>query len=538
MTEAWFDPSAWDISRFTRQRDTAPFALPEVVAQAFDQPIPAPRLIIHSTDGYEPPTPPIFIPGMVGELVAYCWNNSPHQIAEVSISSALSIMSLLCSRQYRHGSLGMSLYILLLCKSSIGKSFCFKANDTLFQQLIKMFDPIIKNQPTFAIQAKERQDATKLMIVGGVGSAEGIEQHFADAPTMLLHADEFVHSIKEMASPRCSSVLANIQILLVKMVEMCNVSRVYRGKKYSKRSGKVVVEDKDIFSASLTLLATGIPSDFYDDLTPKLVTSGFVPRFAIIEYHGYKLPPLNSNEVDEVPEELLNRLFYLLSKGFDKDTLKEMTGEKSDMIDVGFVDEQAKTAYDRWFAYCTDKQNAANRSDIASAPLWSRAKANVAKIASLIAIGCNIHMPQITQDHVNIAIAIIRPALEKLTGIIESGQIGDSDNRLGSHIKDYMARMYVGGYAKFGNVKMIRQDLLDSGIIQVAAVRNYCLHLAAFRNHKNGANRAFNDAFDNLIRYGEVKLVDVPGNIKTKCVELNLPAFDEELKRTSKSDIV
>jgi hypothetical protein len=462
-----------------------------------------------------PPKPPIKIPGLVGELVDFCWHGSPYQIAEVAIASALSSMSLLCSRTYRHGTLGLSLYILLLAKTSVGKSFCFKANDAWANELAKQFLDV---KPPHSEEAKKRLAYARNMIIGEIGSAQGLAQHMPQSPSTLFHGDEYVHQIKEMSRPNPPSHVAQMQAELLRLMEMSGPGRVYRGRKYSKR-GKTE-EEVDVIMASLSILATGTPEKFYDEMQPSLLENGFLPRFTLLEYSG-NLTRKNPEVIDKPSEQLMKKITMLFNMGFERG--RHLTGDLSEVIDVQPIDKKASDRLDWFENVCQRNVVKANRDDLQTAGLWSRAKEQVKKISCLIAIGVNPYQPQITEEYVNSAIAIIMPNLEKLVSRIVKDEVGTGDPRRRNDVMKYMAKLYVGGYAKYGKGKSpIRQELIDVGIIQVAIVKNYCSHLASFRNCPQGFERAFKDIFDSLVRYGDVKLVDAGGPL---CVTLDLNAF-------------
>jgi hypothetical protein len=462
------------------------------------------------------PRPPIKIPGLVGELVDFCWNGSPYQIAEVAIASALSSMSLLCSRTYRHGTLGLSLYILLLAKTSVGKSFCFKANDAWAFALAKEFMDI---KPPHSEEAKKRLFAVRSMIIGEIGSAQGLAQHMPLSPSTLFHGDEYVHQIKEMSRTNPPSHIAQMQAELLRLMEMSGPGRLYRGRKYSKRNSQQ--EEVDVIMASLTILATGTPEKFYNDMQPSLLENGFLPRFTLLEYSG-NLTRKNLDVIDTPSDGLIKRIKMLFNMSYERG--RNLTGDIKEIIDVQPADKEAASRLDYFENVCQRHVVKANRDNLPTAGLWSRAKEQVKKIASLIAIGVNPSKPQITVEHVDAAIAIVKPNLDKLVARLVGEQFGQSDARRRNDIMRYMAKLYIGGYAKYGSDKSrLRKDLLDNGVIQVAVVKNYCSHLASFRNCQQGSDKAFNDAFNMMVRYGDVKLVEGAG----LCCTLDLDAFKQ-----------
>jgi NrS-1 polymerase HBD domain len=461
------------------------------------------------------PIPPMYIPGIVGELVAHTWNMSVHQIAEVAVASALSTMSLICSRSYRHGSMGLSLYLMLLAQTSTGKSFAYQANDQRFNAMIRRYR---MQPPHFQTIAKARAELLGKMVMGEMGSAQGLAQQMPIAPATLAHLDEYVDQIRMMAQPNPPANLAQISTELLRLMEMSGPGRMYRGRKYSKRS-TTASEEVDVISASLTILATGTPEQFYDELSPSLFTRGILPRFTILEYNG-GLTKRNESPLQDVPESLTEHLTYVFDKAMNLQST--MTGATNEFINVMPADKSADDAL-KWFDnVCYRQVEEANKTGTNMAGIWSRAKDHVRQIASLIAIGVTPDVPKIEREHVGIAIAIVRPTVDKIAAKVTTGQTGTGDDRLEGEIKRFASRWIVEGWPAFAGYANVKKDIMEAGFIQTSVMRNYCMHLAVFKNNRAGSAKAFDSALDAMCRYGTFLACDGNGQ---KCLRPNMDHF-------------
>lgn len=494
--------------------EQAPFVFSPSIPAYVQAPQPLRVNGVHHDPGrpvdFDPPIPPMEIPGLVGKLVKQAWESAPHQVAEVAIASALSAMSVLSARAYRHGSLGLSLYLLVLAKTSTGKSFGYKANDAWQTAALNHYRKI---PPPNHIRVKPRIEAMEEMIIGEIGSAPGLADHMPRSPTTLFHADEYVDTIKEMARPNCNQNLAQIRSELLRLMEMSGPGRVYRGRKYSKRN-TTATDSVNVFMASLTILATGTPEAFYSDMTDALLTSGFLPRFTIMEYEG-GLTQRNNNVRRNLDPEMMTEILSLYDKTHEIGI--HLTGDDGFVIDVQAKDEPAAAALEWFDNVCYREIEAANKDGSPTAGLWSRAKEHVRQIASLIAIGVNRHVPKIEAEHVHMAIKIVRPTLDKIAAKVTKGETGIGDHRLEAEVKKAILRQLEGKW-----LPGTKPELIEQGFVQLYPIKSFCTKLAVFKTHRIGANSAFEAIITSMSKYGTIKLVDVNG---IKCCQAGLEQF-------------
>lgn len=512
----WFDATdlePWVNRAVAEPVEVAPWVPSPTVAPVYMMPAAQPAQASYTFNGQPKlsraadPVPPIQIPGLVGELAAQCWNAAAHQVAEVAIASALSTMSLLCSRTYRYGTLGLQLYLLVLADTSTGKSFGFQANDAWSNKLLNHY----KNQAgPYKREGDLRAEMLEKMIMPEAPSGPGLAQHIQDHPATLMHADEFVETLRMLAQANPPQNIGQLKQELLQLTEQSAPGRMYRAKSYSKRTTAAHnIETKDVCSASLSILATGTPQQFYNVLNETLLTSGFLPRFVTLEYDG-GITRRNRNAITDIEPGLFSRIVRQFDIAYN--TSINIKGSLADFIEVRADDAAYAKIIEIEDEYI-DKSNVSNAGTDNMAGLYGRAPVNMVKIASLIAVGCNPSVPTITVEHINIAMQIVQPMLFKLSRKFSNNEVGEGDQRLEGEIRKAIKELIDGGYQKYSFIRGLKRDLIDKGFLQTYIIKQRCIKKVAFTSQRHiGANAAFNNTLNDMIKYGILKSTKCDGH--------------------------
>jgi hypothetical protein len=492
--QPWFD--AFYIEPWPNKPASAA-ALPPYVPPAAVEPVVSLSLI---------PSRLPQIPGLVGRLMAHCWHQSTYPIKEVALASALSTMSLFCSRTHRFGTRGLTLYLLLIAKTSVGKGFAYKAQNSIRNALIKRF-----SDPTGGPQYKARLEFIENMIKAKIASGSGLAQQLLKAPSTLAQLDEFVVTMKRMSAFGANTNDISIKEELLSLTDAASPGAVYREKMYSERNSNR--KPITVQSACLTILATGTPKDFYGDLSNENLEGGFIPRFTLLDYDG-TLPTKNENEINDIDRSLMDEITSYFNRMFE--TSNVLTGDINQYIDIK-PDAEASAVLSKWERFCEQQVRLAHKGDLPTAGIWSRAQMHVAQIAGLISVGVNPHAPIMTAEHVNIALAIVSPGIEKITGKVVSGEIGGDDVRGAAEIRAFCRRVKSEGIDWFAAyAPRINRDVFSQGYIQASILKWYVSKRAPFRSHRLGSIKAFDDALASMVRDGEFERVEIkqPDNRK------------------------
>ncbi len=432
------------------------------------------------------------IPGLVGQMMAHCWHRSTYPVPEVAIASALSSMAVLAGRTYHFNGRGLSLYLLLLAKTSVGKSFGYQAQHAWQNALLARY-----NNPNGGAQYKLRADFLEGMITGKIGSGPGIAQHVVRHPNTLCQYDEFVKTMKRIGHTNANINDIAIQEELLSLTDASQPGSIYREKRYSDRSGKVKLPS--VIAPAFSLFGTGTPEEFYDDLNSGILEGGFLPRFTILEYDG-TLPEKNKHVIKDIDTEMLNQIAFHFNKAFE---LNEVINGQISQIHNVEADAAATLALYNWERHCEANVRKAHSENVPMAGIWSRAMMHVSQIAALIAIGVNPHFPMVTLEHVGIARGLVEPGILRLGSKLGAGETGTGDNRLEAEIRKLVNRIRREGYLFAKSYPGINHEIIATKYIQQALLKWYCCKMSVFIKHKLGANRAFDDTINAMINAGE-----------------------------------
>jgi len=466
----------------------APYVPPVFTAPA-EADLPPPMVNIRDL-------PPI--PGLVGDLMRFTYSAAVYPVAEVAIAAALSMASTLFSRTHRFGSNGLALWLLVLAKTSTGKSFGFDAQNNIRNELLRIFD-----NPQGGPQYKQRTEFLTNLFMQEFGSAPGLAQHMLENPSTLFQADEFVKDIKRMSSPYANGNDQSLYKGLLKLTDAAKPGNTYIETAYSKRGQQGQQRElRKVHSACLTVFATGTPAEFYDNLTAGVLNEGLIPRFLILDYTGYM--PEENTQPATVSRELLQKVEACINIMLRKRDF--MTGQKTDFINVE-IEPNADYLLREWKFVCRENILAAQKADTPAAGIWSRGTGRAAQIAALIACGVNPNAPVVTPEHVALARQIVEHSLTHLTGKIVRGETDVGDTRLEAEVRSFIDRLLREG-GGFVGPRTFNPAILSQGFVQLQPMKTYLTRLASFKRAKMGENRAFDDTIMGLVNVGAMERKD------------------------------
>jgi hypothetical protein len=195
------------------------------------------------------------VPGFIDEVMRYTLDTAPYPEPVLAFAGALTLQALLAGRKVRDAMDNRTnLYVLSLANSGVGKDHARKVN------------------------ARILYEAGLADCLGtSFASGEGIEDRLYVQPATLFQVDEFDGLLMRVSQAKDARHEAIVSMLL-QMYSSASSIYVMRAKANQERT---VIDQP-----CLCLFGTAVPKHFYESLSARLLTNGFLARMLILECRG------------------------------------------------------------------------------------------------------------------------------------------------------------------------------------------------------------------------------------------------------------
>ena len=195
------------------------------------------------------------VPGFIDEVMRYTLDTAPYPEPVLAFAGALTLQALLAGRKVRDAMDNRTnLYVLSLANSGVGKDHARKVN------------------------ARVLYEAGLAECLGtSFASGEGIEDRLFVQPASLFQVDEIDGLLLRVGQARDARHEAIVSMLL-QMYSSASSIYVMRAKANHERS---VIDQP-----CLCLFGTAVPKHFYEAISARLMTNGFLARLLILECRG------------------------------------------------------------------------------------------------------------------------------------------------------------------------------------------------------------------------------------------------------------
>jgi hypothetical protein len=238
-------------------------------------------------------------------------------------------------------------------------------------------------------------------------------------------------------------------------------------------------------------------------LNDSIIANGLLPRFTIIEYQG-KRPRWNrASEHVQPTGAMLERMAKLIAASYEANI-----GNKAIRVELM---PDAEACLDELDHFADNQINGTHQS--VTRELWNRAHIKAAKLAALIAVGCNddgdYRRPIVTAGMATWARAQIERDIHRLLDRFESGEIGEvagnevkQQNAVLRCIFEYLdQREPFDRFAKYGVTEAMRRD----GVFTQSYLSRRLLKLPAFSDDRSGATSALKRVLSNLLEADDIR---------------------------------
>lgn len=405
-----------------------------------------------------------FPPGLVGEIAQYVLSAAILPVPEIALATAIAVVAGVAGRQYNcsNPGTGLNQYLLLLAKTGTGKETVQASVDRLFAEAQKGMPAI-----------------DRFIGAGHFASGQALVKQFQEKTCFVSILGEFGHQLKVISHPRASSSDKHLLKAILDLFSKSGHQQTLRPSVYSDREKNTEL----VHSPALTLLGETEPDGFFANLDENMISSGFLPRFTVIEYKGER-PKRNMHPVATPPAELVARLTDLASA--------VLAAEQAHTVNPVVMDDAARKVLDVFYDHA-DEQMRGQGETIRQ--LWNRAHLKALRLSSLVAVGVNPYSPTVTHEHAQWAIDMIKRDVATLQDRFVAGDVGEGDSKLQNDLVAVI-RKYMGqGNSKF-------DEYHSRGCVAYQYLTRQTASRSAFRNHKLGASRALKDSLSSLVEQG------------------------------------
>jgi hypothetical protein len=391
------------------------------------------------------------------------------------------LMAGICGKAYNFIDTGLNLYVMCLAKTGRGK-------EAMASGIDKLINEVQKQVPV----------AAEFIGPAEIASGQALVKYVANKSSCFVSVlGEFGIRLQLMADPRSNSAEKTLQKTLLELYQKSGYGQIMRSSIFADKDKNT----SDTTAPAFSILAEGTPETVYEAADEKMILSGLLPRFIILDYDGDR-QFLNKNRNAKPNDKLVNDIAMLMSNA--------KTLMANNTVKYVQSDEETSQLLDDYDKLTTNRINS-KEEHRAIIELWNRAHIKVVKLASLVAIGIDAHNPVINKDIFLWAKQIVEMGIFTLAKKFETGDVGISSNEIKQTdemtriLKEYVEKdfSYVAKYNA-------TQSLHTSKIVCNTYLSLRLTKMAAFRNDRLGGTSALKRTIQIMIDNGVLKLVGGP----------------------------
>lgn len=438
-----------------------------------------------------PQSPVSFPPGLIGGIADYIYSSAIRPVPEVALAAALAMGAGILGRSYNISGMGLNQYLILLAKTGTGKEGAAGGIEALISSLRSMLPA-----------------ATDFIGPAAFASGQALIRVLGKKPCFVSVLGEFGLTLQQVCSRNASPSDVMLRKVLLDLFAKSGHTSTLRSSVYSDQEKNT----EEVRAPNVTILGESTPENFYGALDSSHIAEGLVPRFTLLEYTGER-PRRNPMAFHGPGQQLVLHLRAAVEIALQT--------RQNDTVCPVQMDRYAESLMDAFDVMADDNINSANGE--AEIQLWNRSHVKVLKLAALLAVGCNLHQPVITQEIAQWAIDLVTNDVNRMTAKFNTGAIGQGDHQQEHDIRSAVDR-YANLTAKQRTQYKVPKLLLDKSLLIPYSYLKRCLILrATFKNDKRGAVTALQIALRDVVNAG--MLQQVPTDQAKKELGVDSPVY-------------
>jgi hypothetical protein len=390
-------------------------------------------------------------------------------VPEIALAGAIALVAGVVGRSYNISSTGLNQYVIVLAPTGTGKEGAAAGIDLLMTAVRQ----IVPSADTFL---------GPRAFASGQGLLRTLDQH----PCFVSILGEFGLTLQQICDPNPNSSQLALRQMLLDLYSKSGWAQSFRTTAYSDKDKNT----KEIRAPAVSIFGESTPETFFDSLSATHIASGLIPRFSIVEYTGPRVPSNLSSNVAP-PKALVDSMAQLCATAL-------AANQNRTCLPVGLSDEAADllSAFD---VKVDGKINEAGGET--ERQLWNRAHLKALKLGALLAVGENLHYPQVSALHAEWAIEFVTREVENTTEHYASGSVGAGDHRLTHEVKEAFAA-YLTLTPQQRIAYKVPKGLLAHPIAPYGYFVRRLQKRAPFQQDHRGANKALVETLNNCVATG------------------------------------
>lgn len=416
-------------------------------------------------------------PGLVGEIAQYVYATAHRPVPEIALATAIALVAGIAGRAFFINKAGLSMYVLLLAKTGTGK----EAANTAISEILAEVRPKVP---------------TSLDFLGPAVFASGPAMHrvLSARPCFVSIVSEFGLLMQKITGKNAAAHDNTLVSLLLQAFGKNGPKLLLSPQVYADKEKDSAI----ITNPALTILGESTPESYYDGLAESAITSGLLPRFLTIEYHGER-PDRNPNPGSGVPVSITQQVADLMSIALQSQANGQNVPVRPDAHAAKLLD-----------AFDLEVDTRIRGARDVMAQIWNRAHLKALKLAALLAVGVNMYEPVVTQQMAQWAVDMVRNDCAKLAERFATGDVGEGDQKQQAEIMRKIEAYLKAADTDAAIKKMhTKASLKAVGIIPYSYLARNLLGVAAFKNDRRGATEALNKCLQSLKDSGTIAEIDL-----------------------------